>query len=349
MKRLIIITTIFSFFFLTSVASAQFLIEAFTNIACNNCKFPDEQLEAYIASKSQYKAQIVYIHTAFPSSFDPFYKASKADVDLRSGPTFYKIPSDPEAFINGIQAGTSFSEWRPLADETASAINYPGSLTATSTVDGAGMLQVDLHAEGSSGGKQVKPYVMVIESGIKYDNTDVYGNPKSGVWDNVFRAMIPKSDGDDAFTLTGTKDFHYTYSTTGKPWVLTNCKIVAFLQEVNAQSDNVSHKIDAFTTALITSNGVAESNSSASSILAPIPNPSHSIAQIPFHVAGPVAVKVIICDDLGREVATAFNGFVSGSQGFATFIPGVNSHGIYYARMYADGAFIGMQKIVFAP
>jgi hypothetical protein len=144
-------------------------------------------------------------------------------------------------------------------------------------------------------------------------------------------------------------DFHFTYSGAGKPWsTFSNCKVVAFLQEVNPESDNVSHKIDAFATALISTNSVAESKSHLSAIGVPIPNPSASTAQILFHVAAPANVKVVICDDLGREVATAYNGYVA-QQGYAMFSPSGLPHGLYYARMYADGEFIGMQKIVFAP
>ena len=59
-------------------------------------------------------------------------------------------------------------------------------------------------------------------------------------------------------------------------------------------------------------------------------------------------VKLIIYDALGREVETIFNGFAEGSS-YATFTPKNLSRGIYYARMYAGGSFVGMQKIVFAP
>jgi len=275
-----------------------------------------------------------------------------ADVDAREASNFYFVKSDPVAFINGFNAGPSFSTWKSLTEQTATTINYPATLSISSYIStngGRDTLHVDLHADGTSGGKQVKPYAMLVESGIKYNNTQAYGNPANGNWDNIFRAMIPAPTGGDAITLSGPQDFHYVYDPTGKPWNLQNCKIVAFLQEVTAQSDNISRNLDAFATAAITTSGVAEKKSQTTSLDAPIPNPSQSFAKIPFHLAVPANVKIVICDDLGREVSTILNGFISEQQSSAMFIPDHISRGIYYTRMYVDGAFIGMQKIVFAP
>ncbi|HXC06072.1 MAG TPA: hypothetical protein VNZ86_15045, partial [Bacteroidia bacterium] len=228
--------------------------------------------------------------------------------------------------------------------------NYPGTLTATAAIDASGKVHVDLHATGSSAGVEVKAYAMLVESGINYNNTEGYGNPDGDIWNNVFRAMIPGSTGGTAFTLNGPNDFHYIYDPTGKPWNLQNCKIYAFIQEVPASADHVSHPIDAFAVATIAPlNGVSNSEMSRSSSLGtPVPNPSTTTAQIPFQLAAPSNVRIVICDDLGREVQTIFNRFAEGSS-FASFTPSGLARGIYYARMYADGAFVGSQKIVFAP
>ena len=348
MKLYFSIAIIFSLL-VCRVASAQFLVEVLRNTDCANCKVPDAQYEALLAQHPEYQVQIVYIHNNFPSPADPFYLISKADVNARVGSAFYQVAVDPNAFINGSSGASSFSTWKNLTEQTASTLHYSASLSITAFIDGSNKLHVDLHADGTTSGKQVKPYVMLVESGLKYNNTQSYGNPTDGNWNNIFRAMIPGSTGGDAVTLSGPQDFHYVYDPTTKPWILQNCKIVAFLQEVTAQSDNISRNIDALAIAPITSSGVAEKKSQATSLSAPIPNPSQSFAKIPFHLAAPANVKIVICDDLGREVSTIINGFVSETESSAVFYPNNISKGMYYARMYADGNFIGMQKIVFAP
>ncbi len=330
-------------------ASAQFLVEVLRNTDCANCKTPDAQYESLVAQHPEYKVQIVYIHNNFPSPVDPFFLASKGDVNVRVGSSFYQVAVDPTAFISGNNASTSFSTWKSLTEQTATTNHYSATLGITTSIDGSGKLHVDLHADGTTGGKSVKPYAMLVESGVKYNNTQSYGNPADGNWNNIFRAMIPAPNGGDAITLSGPQDFHYVYDPTGKPWNLQNSKIVAFLQEVTAQSDNISRNIDAFSTAPITTAGVAERKSQTSSLDAPIPNPSQSFAKIPFHIAAPANVKIVICDDLGREISTIMDGFVSETESSAVFYPNNISRGLYYARMYADGNFIGMQKIVFAP
>jgi hypothetical protein len=331
--------------FLGSSASAQILVEAFRSMTCGNCAGPDSSYEKFLGQHPQYKAEVVYIHNAIPVDLDLFYHQSKADVDSRSS-TLYGIISNPNMFINGFSEGSSFSTWTGQTTAAASYV-YHGTITASANVDGAGQLQVDLHINGS-GGKQVRPCVMLVESGIKHNNTYEYGNLPDTIWNNIFRAMIPTTQGGDPFSLNGTTDLHFTYDPTGKPWVLSNCKLVVFLQDV-AASTGVNHPIEALTTASITTAGVSGSNNiSVSSIGTPIPNPSTTSAQIPFHLAAPANVKIVVCDDLGREVETIFNRFAEGSS-FATFMPNNLSRGIYYARMFADGTFVGMQKIVFAP
>ncbi len=350
MKRFIIIGVFFSCLAAGSTP-AQIVSQVCRNMLCANCKTPDEQYEAFINQFTQAKVEIVYVHTSFPDPNDPFYLASKKDVDFLTGGSFYAVQADPDMFINGFESGASFSQWKANT-QAAAKNNLPGTLTISASIKN-GKVQVDLHVDGASGGKQVKPYAMLVESGISYTNNDAngYGNPPNNIWDNVFRAMIPGSQGGDPFVLNGPQDISLApYDPTGKPWNLANCKIVAYLQETTAQSDSRSHQIDALGTAPIEVLSISPANSTLEASLgAPIPNPSQSFAKIPFHLATPANVKIVVCDDLGREISTIINGFVSETQSSAVFYPNNISRGIYYARMYADGSFIGMQKIVFAP
>ncbi|MDP4219151.1 MAG: hypothetical protein Q8916_12665 [Bacteroidota bacterium] len=350
MKRLFVVVALLSCL-TANFASAQVLTQVFRNMLCANCRTPDDQYAAFVNQFSEAKVEIVYVHTSFPDPGDPFYLASKTDVNFLAGGSFYNVQADPDAFINGYESGTSFAPWRTATQSAAS-----GKLPATLTVSGFyfqdGKIHVNIHVEGSTGGKKVKPYAMLVESGINYNNTDKdgYGNPPNNIWDNVFRAMIPSAQGGSEFVLSGPLDISLpAYDPTGKPWNLANCKIVAYLQETDVQSDNRSYQIDALgvsTDKMAVNTG---ETSGGTSITAPIPNPSQNFARIPYHLSSPANVRIVICDDLGREVSTLVNGFISEKESSATFIPGQLARGIYYARMFADGAFIGMQKIVFAP
>lgn len=347
MKRLFIFVVLFSSF--TSVsASAQILVEAFRNVNCLNCKVPDVAYEDFLKKNPDLKVNLVYFHNYITNSQDPFFLAAKDDILARND-DYYNIQQDPFVFVSGINAGSTESKWEQF---TKAAPQYPAALTATASSVG-GIINIDIHVEGSVPGKSVKPFVMLVESGIFFANTFAYGNPHvnppDSLWDNVFRAMIPQKDGGEAFIINGAKDLHFTFDASGKPFNLDNCKIIAILQAVNATTGN-SHEVLGLGEAQITKAAVVGANHDLSSSLnAPIPNPSHSFAKIPFHLAAPANVKIVICDDLGREVATILNKFVSETESSAIFAPNNLSGGMYYARMYADGAFIGMQKIVFVP
>jgi hypothetical protein len=350
MKRHLLLAVIFSFLALHT-ASAQILVEAFRSIGCLNCVDADKKYEDFMNANPKYNINIVYIHNNIATFDDPFYAASKADVDARMASTVYDVSSDPVLFISGFSGGEGAiyeSNWEKLSADPASA-KYPGTLAASASIIGSDTLQVDLHADGSSGGVQVKAYAMLVESGIHYANSEAYGNPPGNIWNNVFRAMIPGSQGGSPFILNGPTDFHFKYASADKPWNLNNCKIYAFLQEVPGLSDN-SHPIDAFSISSITQSAVSKANGlMTNSIGVPIPNPSQSFAKIPFRLAAPANVKIVICDDLGREVSTILNRFVSKTESSSLFYPDQITRGIYYARMYADGAYVGTQKIVFAP
>jgi hypothetical protein len=328
-------------------ASAQVLVENFRNTGCVNCIEPDKKFESFIETHPNLNINVVYIHNNAPFPNDPFYLVSKTDVLARQ--TLYKPIGDPQVFVSGFDGGSSGSNesnWEKLAADPAS-VQYPGTLTASATVISDGRIKLELHATGS-GNVQVRPFAMIVESGIVFDNPEGYGNPKSGVWNNIFRAMIPSPQGGPIVNA-GTADFTYYYDPTGKPWNLDNCKIYAFMQEVAAQADGSSHLIYAFATASITHSSVASDSQSESSLEASIPNPAQTSVRIPFHVAHPSNVKIVISDNVGRDVATVVNQFVSESESFAVFTPASIVHGVYYVRMYADGKLAGNQKIIFEP
>ncbi len=348
MRRILIFTILLSALLMWKSAHAQILVEIFRNINCGNCRTPDDSYAAFLAAHPDYQTQVVNIHNSITDAQDPFYLSTGSDAEYRST-TVYKVASDPDAFISGISGGgNSVSQWEQLTT-SAQTISYPVSMTATASLNSLGQIVVDMQLSGSSAGKQVKPYAMLVESGIVYDNTLLYGSEPNNIWDNIFRAMIPGKDGGTALVVSGATSLEFIYDTTGRNWNIKNCKIIAFLQAVTPRSDNVSHDILGLAVASSITAAMQSAKNNAGNFLgSPIPNPSQTFAKIPFNISGPANVHIVVCDDLGREVETIYNGFVEGSS-FATFMPKNLIHGIYYARMYASGEYVGMQKVVFAP
>ena len=350
MQLLFRLAVFFSLLFSLSSASAQILAEAFRSIGCVNCSDPDKLFEEFVTAHPEYKINMLYIHNNIASNDDPFYASAKADVDARQGASFYNVSSDPDVFISGFNGGTgqqSESNWEKLAAAPASAA-YPGTMTALVSFLPDHRLKIDLQAQSTTGNAQVRPFIMLVESGIIFNNTEGYVNPTGNIWNNIFRAMIPGSTGGPSSAFTGTLNYSFNYDPTGKPWNLKNCKIYAFLQEVAGQPDG-SHAIDAFATADIPQEAVSSNTTLSTQLFAPSPNPAQSFSRIQYHLSNPANVKIVISDDLGREITTVVNSFISETESSAIFMPTSAANGVYYARMYADGAFVGMQKIVFAP
>lgn len=338
MKKLLILIVLLS---ASASVRAQILAEVYRNIDCANCRQPDDGLEQFVAQNPNLKITTVYLHTDFPSPVDPFFLASQTDVSHR----FYDVyqqSSTPLAAIDGFVAGTSLSSWKQVIGVAPS---LPVTVSAQAA-DTNGIITVHMHIEGGSGA-QVRPYVMLLESKIIYDNQKSYGKLDS--WDNIFRAMIPGKDGGDAFTLGGSHDFTYTFDVTGKGYIESNLSIVAFVQEVAAQPspNNTSYLIDGFGVSTVTINSAVTPQTETSvSLGAPMPNPSATAVSVPFTLPTAATVKIVVSDELGREVATIANGTYSEGSSTAVFNPQVRRPGVYVVTMSADGVLVGTKKIV---
>lgn len=326
---------------------AQILVEVYRNIDCANCRQPDDGLEQFV---QQYNAQnptkpitIVYFHTDFPSPVDPFYLASQTDVSSRFY-DLYQQSSTPVAAVDGFVAGTTLSNWKTTIN-LASQRPIPGTVTVTAA-DTNGMITVTMIVSGS-GGKQVRPSVMLLESNIIYNNTKSYGTPAS--WGNIFRAMIPAKNGGDPFVLSGTNTFTYKYDATGKGFNESNLSVVAFLQDVAPQaSPNASSYLtEGFTMAPVVQNSSVEPTPATASALGiAMPNPAHGSVSIPFSLTSPAQVRITVSDELGREVATIANGVFGEGNNSAVFSPADPRPGMYVVTMTVNGAFVGSKKII---
>jgi hypothetical protein len=306
---------------------------------CLNCKVPDQQYDLYMKNHPSYKIIIVNYHSISPWNKDPFYLQSKADVDYRNN-DFYAIIGNPYMYVNGYNAGSNESNWETFTDDAASSAP-PVTVSVVVSMQGSS-IKINAHTEGSSGGKEVRPYALVVESNIQYNNTKSYGNPENNLWNNIVRAIAPTSNGGDAITLSTSHDFEYLVDTTGRNWNVQNVHVVFFVQETGNP-----HKIDGIGTMPLAGVKKAEEFNGYSMGI-PSPNPLSRSSYIPFSLKEPAEVKISISDMLGNDMKTIFNGFVSTASSSAELTTDKLPDGMYFARMFVNGTLVDVKKIVVA-
>ncbi|HYM19602.1 MAG TPA: Omp28-related outer membrane protein [Candidatus Kapabacteria bacterium] len=330
--------------------NAQILAEIFRDVGCANCPVPDSAFEQFINLHPQYKVIPVYFHNGFTVPNDVFYQACKADVDFRdsySGTGLYNISADPAAIINGSKPFPDENHESYWVDEVKSAPAPLASVTVTDTMQANGKILIHMHVESQASGIAVKPYILLVESNLYYDNPYGYGKVPNNLWNNIFRGMIPAKNGGAQFALAGVNDFSYSVDTTGKGWNIQNMKIVAIVQDAFAQSDNTSYLIYGIAQAKVPQAGVSPATIYSSSLATVTPNPASTHTTIPFTLAKSSVVNITISDALGRNVATIANGVYDEGSNSVMFIPTEHIAGVYFVTMRIDGEFAGTQKIIF--
>ncbi len=326
-------------------ANAQVFIENFRNVNCGNCRPADDALEAFLKANPQLNVHLIYYHDQITLPKDTFYVASKEDVNARYN--FYggALPN-PYAFINGYDAKSSFSTWKQYIEE---APPLTSSITGTVSTSGK-VIEVKLTASGSSSGKTVIPYVMVLESDLYYDNPYSYGKTEGNLWHNIFRATIPSKSGGEEFVLSGSKEFNYTYDATAKNWDFSKLKVITFLQEKDALPSSISHPVIAVATIPVESASVKPSSILSSAEFGDLtPNPFSRNINIPFTLREPSRVTISISDLLGREVATVIDERITEKQSSISFKPQYLSEGLYVMNLYVNGLLQDSRKLIYNP
>lgn len=332
---------VLSLFVLTGISQAQVLAENFRNTDCANCKVPDDQFEEYIAAYPNYKVILVNYHNSFPSPQDPFYLASKDDVNPRSN-VFYGVISDPYMYINGYSAGSKVSDWKTLTQE-ASSVALPYTVDLQKSING-NIITIHATVSGSTN-QQVRPTALILESDISYYNTLGYGNPPSGKWNDVMRAIAPTPNGDEPTLISGTKHFIYEYDATGKGWNLDNIHLVFFLQQVTKVTPGNNYPILGIGKTEFSKSVESERPASGTFLEYRGVNPFTGKNYVKIHLEEPSQVKILLCDILGNTVATVFDEYVTGNEyGTDLNMHGLNE-GVYFARMFIGAEQVGVVKL----
>ncbi len=344
----------------TTSAKAQVLAEFFSNTDCTNCVVPDGLYDDYIQAHPELNIIQVIYHNMTPFLNDPFYLASQGDVDARqdtkSSNAHYYVEGNPVGVIDGIfsaTGSTSFPTWKTSTEEAVSFGKLQATVVVTAAVSDNSQMKIDIKVTVTPSVDKVYvlPYVMLVESGIVFANPKHFGNPKSGVWNNIFRAAVPRKDLGEAFVLTDTT-LHYSYNATGKSWNMSNMKVVVAMQDVNPVGKSGSGLYSFAMYGIgqsaqgIPLSAVSQTSSFASNLGEPTPNPASSSVSIPFTLAQPSFVHIAVNDMLGRSVAILANAVMSEGNNSVVFAPNEHTTGVYVATMTVDGKFIGSKKIV---
>jgi hypothetical protein len=325
---------------------AQVIAEAFRNDDCTNCRTPDDGYESFLASHPEYGVNIVYLHNNSPDPYDPFFSAASADVSART--SFYNVSSDPILIINGVNAGANLSDWKTITTEAAKQSATPEKLVLSSLVNKNGTLAIKVSITGSRPGTSVKLNVMIIESGIVYTNTGSYGSLPNNIWNNIFRMMLPSSNGSDPFVLSHDTSFVYTFDPTGKNWNLANLRVVAFLQDTKTGT-NGTHSIygNAATTNGFFQSAVNDYRDQGTSVGILSANPFSSSTRIPLHLQKLSYVKAIVYNSLGMQVATLADQTIGEQDVELGFYPHDLSSGVYYIHVIIDGMPVAIRPVVY--
>ncbi len=338
MVRLLVVL---SLIVLSGVSYAQIIAENFRNTDCANCKVPDDQYEAFIAANPSYEVILVNYHSSFPSPQDPFYLASKDDVNPRNN-IFYGIISNPFMYVGGYSAGSKVSDWKTLTQEAA-AITSPLTVTLEKSIAN-NIITIHATVNGSSS-MQVRPFALILESDIVYNNTLSYGNPPSGKWNDIVRAIAPTPNGDEPVLISGTKHFIYEYDATGKGWNLNNIHLVFFLQQVTKVTPGNNYPILGVGKTEFTKSVKKAKEFEGYSLEHRGVNPFTGKNYMKMNLKQPAQVKILISDILGNTVATALDEFISSSEyGTDLNMQGLNE-GVYFARMFVGNQQVDVVKI----
>lgn len=337
MIRVLLVSAFLAF---AGISNAQVIAENFRNTACANCKVPDQQYEDFIAQNPSYKVILINYHNGSPSPVDPFYLASKNDVNPRSN-VFYQVAADPHMYVQGYSAGSKASDWKTLTTEAA-AVTSPFTVNVTKSLAG-NIITIEADVTGSST-QQVRPVALILESNIVYDNHEDYGNPDSGKWNDIVRAIAPTANGGDPVTISGSQHFQFTYDITGKGWDPQNIHIVFFLQQVTKEAPGNNYPILGVNKTPIGFTSVKKSKEySGFSLRSGGINPFTNKRYISLTADKPAQVKVVLSNVLGNTVGTLFEGYASGDL-VIDIDHNDLSQGVYFARLFVGNEQVDVLK-----
>jgi hypothetical protein len=341
MKHLILFVLIGILYNISHPLSAQnrtVLCELFTSTTCPPCVGANQGFDTWLSSYTKKsRVAVVKYHVWWPSpGNDPYYLANTAQVTTRN--TFYGNNYAPHMFINGSDAGSSYTGWNG-AIEAELANTPPLEIIVSGTVkntDANIIVQVKAGSAAIPSGV-LKVYVALTESGLLYTGTN--GDPKH---ENVMRLMAADANGE-TFSIANqeTKTFKRPF-TLDAAWKTSNCTVVAFVQAQDTKTivqAAVKNVID-MVSDVRPENTVPE----IFSLEQNYPNPFNPSTTIRYSLPNAAKVKLSLFDMLGKEIAQLVDEEQSAGWKEVEWNSMNMTSGVYFYRLTA-GAFADTKKM----
>ncbi|MCY7409286.1 MAG: Omp28-related outer membrane protein, partial [Chitinophagales bacterium] len=225
------------------------LFEHFTQASCGPCAAQNPGFQATILDPNPNTVRHIAYHTSWPG-VDPMYNYNQTESNDRVD--YYGVTGVPDIFLEG-----NYKHSQP-GGMTMDDVNFiiaqtsPVKITVSDVDNGSSHdVTVNVISVGMPPTGSFVLRTAIIERNINY--TTPPGNNGEKYFPNVFRKMLPSSDGD-AITLPaqgGTVTFTYTYNEDAA-WVQSEIGVVSFVQKSTKEVINCGASFDNVVNAIIT-------------------------------------------------------------------------------------------------
>lgn len=165
------------------------LVEEFTNVACAPCAEFAVNIDKALDTRLNDVALITY-HYNFPSPQDPFYIASKSDVDARAA--FYGITGVPTVFFNGVMDSNYWNDFIGCIDRALQAKDRVDLDVKASNVARNLSAEVKITAKEDINSNDLRLFVVAVEELV---NNGIVAPNGEKHWNYVMRRMLPSGEG----------------------------------------------------------------------------------------------------------------------------------------------------------
>ena len=205
------------------------LFEEFTNTSCDPCADFSPALDQAVYERLGDMVAVTY-HYNFPSPQDPFYLANTSDVMTRAA--FYDVSGVPALRVDGEPAHSyGYNEYINSYIDGAGAIEPKMDIDAEASLEGKQLkVSVSLVPKGITDGSNLRLYVAVVEERIEWATPAANGET---AWNYVMRKLLPTAQGQPLDQdLTKVTPYQYDFAWTVANFTDENeLGIVAFVQD----------------------------------------------------------------------------------------------------------------------
>ena len=227
MKR-ILLAFVFCFFTLqftqAQMAYKRAFFEHYTNTGCGYCALYNPDFWDILDNNPDKIHHIEY-HPSYPSPSDPFYQANTTENTARKSYYGSQVTGTPTMILGGTVKTHPGSVTQAMVDNNSGDLS-PVLVSVQETGDATNRdVKVDVTALSDVPAGNWVLRVAVVEKLINYDAPN--GETE---FHNVFRKMLPNTDGDPYSPITGsTSTYNYSYMVDNN-WDASQIYTIAFVQ-----------------------------------------------------------------------------------------------------------------------